>query len=299
MAQFSRRHAMGAVATASATLAGGLAVPAQAWASGDGSGAAHGSGQGRRTPLRRAHAHNDYARPRPLFDALSHGFTSVEADIWLVDGQLLVAHDEWQLNPNRTLESLYLDPLLARVRAGGGRVYRDDDLSLQLLIGLKTDGEATYRELSRRLRRYHSMLSIRTPGRVRREAVTAVISGNRAARGAMEEEWVRLAFYDGRLDDLRTEAPPSFVPLISCNWTQGFSWQGRGTMPRAERDLLHQIVATAHAAGQRVRFWATPDRPGPARQAVWHELLDADVDHINTDDLAGLEDFLRTHDPAV
>ena len=32
-------------------------------------------------PLARAHAHNDYEHPRPLRDALDHGFTSVEADV--------------------------------------------------------------------------------------------------------------------------------------------------------------------------------------------------------------------------
>jgi len=42
-------------------------------------------------PLTRAHAHNDYEHTRPLFDALEHGFCSIEPDIWLVDGKLLVA----------------------------------------------------------------------------------------------------------------------------------------------------------------------------------------------------------------
>lgn len=41
---------------------------------------------------------------------------------------------------------------------------------------------------------------------------------------------------------------------------------------------------------------ATPDVPGPERDAVWTELPAAGVDHLNTDDLAGLEHFLRTHD---
>ena len=44
-------------------------------------------------PLERAHAHNDYEHDRPLLDALDQGFTSVEADVWLVDGQLYLGHD--------------------------------------------------------------------------------------------------------------------------------------------------------------------------------------------------------------
>ena len=44
------------------------------------------------TPLQRAHSHNDYEQKRPLFEALARGICSVEADIWLVNGKLLVAH---------------------------------------------------------------------------------------------------------------------------------------------------------------------------------------------------------------
>src|SRR5262245_17162471 len=58
-------------------------------------------------PQTRLHAHNDYEHPRPLLDALDHGFCSIEADIFLVDGQLLVAHDRTSLSPERTLEKLY------------------------------------------------------------------------------------------------------------------------------------------------------------------------------------------------
>ena len=57
--------------------------------------------------IRQAHAHNDYLHARPLLDALECGFCSVEADIYLVDGQLLVAHTQLELSPDRTLRSLY------------------------------------------------------------------------------------------------------------------------------------------------------------------------------------------------
>jgi hypothetical protein len=35
------------------------------------------------------------------------------------------------------------------------------------------------------------------------------------------------------------------------------------------------------------------DHRGQDRDAVWRELVAAGVDHINTDDLKGLADFLR------
>ncbi|MEV7870553.1 phosphatidylinositol-specific phospholipase C/glycerophosphodiester phosphodiesterase family protein [Streptomyces sp. NPDC088124] len=289
MALTTRRRA---VSTLTAALAGVVAAPAYARAA----ARTGGGGPGPR-PLRRAHAHNDYLHPRPLLDALAHGFTSVEADIFLVDGELLVAHEATELDPARTLASLYLDPLLARVRANGGSVHRGYHRPVQLLIDIKTDGAAAYTELHRQLARYRSMLTTYAHGSVRPGAVTPVISGDRAARVPMEAQRVRYAFYDGRLDDLGTAAPASFVPLISTNWTQSFSWQGAGPFPAAERAELRRLADAAHSHGQRLRFWATPDLPGPARDAVWSELLAAGVDHLNTDDLAGLERFLRAARP--
>ncbi|WP_069772731.1 phosphatidylinositol-specific phospholipase C/glycerophosphodiester phosphodiesterase family protein [Streptomyces sp. LUP30] len=242
-------------------------------------------------PLWCAHAHNDYEHPRPLLDALDHRFGSVEADVFLVDGRLLVAHDPVDLDPSRTLESLYLAPLAARVRAGRGSVYRGHRKPLQLLIDIKTEGAAAYRELDRELRRYAPLFTTYAHGRVHAGPVTAVVSGDRAARVPMEAQGVRRAFYDGRLADLG-DSEASFASLISDNWTLHFTWLGVGAFPEAERQRLRGIVRAAHARGQKVRFWATPDLAGPARDALWAALLAAGVDYLNTDDLAGLEAFL-------
>lgn len=286
MARTTRRRALG---TLGGALVAGLAAPAYARAAGE--------KHPRPRPLLRAHAHNDYLHPKPLHDALDHRFNSVEADIFLVDGQLLVAHDPAGLDPSRTLESLYLEPLAARVRANHGSVYRGYRATpFQLLVDIKTEGAATYAELDRRLRRYRQLFTTYAHGKVARSAVTAVVSGDRAARGPMEAQRVRRAFYDGRLADLGGPAPASFIPLVSDNWSLNFTWQGAGPIPAAERAKLRGIVGAAHKRGQRVRFWATPDLPGPQREAVWSELLAAGADHLNTDDLAGLAAFLDARD---
>jgi hypothetical protein len=102
----------------------------------------------------------------------------------------------------------------------------------------------------------------------------------------------RFGFYDGRSADLASGMPAGLMPLVSDNWTKLFTWQGVGPMPEAERARLRVYVETAHANGYRVRFWATPDQPGAARDAMWTELHNAGVDHINTDDLPALDRFL-------
>jgi len=246
-------------------------------------------------PLEQAHAHNDYEHARPLHDALSHGFTSVEADVWLVDGELLVAHDREDVVPGRTLESLYLDPLVDRVRAERGETYAGYDGVFQLLIDVKSEAGPTYAAIHDELREHRRILTTFRRGDVAPDAVTPVISGNRDLP-AMQAQRVRFAGYDGRMTDLDSGLPASVLPLLSDNWTRHFTWLGVGPMPAAERAKLHDIVDRAHAAGYRVRFWATPDLATPSRTAVWEELLAAGVDHINTDDLVALEAFLRAHD---
>ncbi|MFI7450910.1 phosphatidylinositol-specific phospholipase C/glycerophosphodiester phosphodiesterase family protein [Nonomuraea sp. NPDC049714] len=272
------RRALGALVAAGAML---LVVTAPATATGV-------------QPLPRAHAHNDYEHDRPLQDALDHGFASVEADVYLVDGELRVGHDPEDLVAGRTLQSLYLDPLAQRVRAGHGHVYPRSRQQLQLLVDIKNNGVATYTEIDRVLRTYRKMLTTYHKGKVKPGAVTVVISGDRP-RDLMASQERRYAFYDGRMSDLG-QGGASLVPLISDNWTNHFSWAGQGEMPEAERAKLREIVATAHRDGQRVRFWATPDTAGAARDAIWRELVAADVDHLNTDDLAGLQRFLQEHD---
>jgi hypothetical protein len=245
--------------------------------------------------LERAHAHNDYEHTRPLFDALDHGFKSVEADIWLVDGELLVAHDREQVQPGRTLRSLYLDPLQAVVGQNGGSVYQRDPDYFTLLIDIKSDAVPTYLALHEELEGYEGMLTKFGPRGVRDGAVTAIVSGNRP-RELMQQQRVRYAAYDGRLSDLGVATDQTFVPLISDNWTRNFTWRGDGPMPPKERKKLRSIVATAHSNGQRVRFWETPEQP-PQREAVWEELLAARVDYINTDHLDALQSFLVENDP--
>jgi len=232
-------------------------------------------------PLPHAHAHNDYAHARPLFDALDHGFTSVEADVFPVDGDLLVGHGRGELRPGRTLRGLYLDPLRERletigtVHAGGG--------PFTLLVDIKADGEAAYRLLAEQLVPLRRFL-VAAPGG--RPALEVIVSGARPI-AAIAADPDRLVGIDGRPEDLeRDDRPAALVPLVSERWGQLFTWIGTGEMPPEQRAALEALVAKTHARGQRLRFWATPERP-----ACWRTLRAAGVDLVGTDDLAGLAAF--------
>ncbi|KAF4336089.1 hypothetical protein FBEOM_10025 [Fusarium beomiforme] len=84
------------------------------------------------------HSHNDYLRPRPLFSALSVGCASVEADVWLSKNghDLLVGHHWWNLTPERTLNSLYLEPLLEILDSFNSPPLKDDSESQEHRAGI-------------------------------------------------------------------------------------------------------------------------------------------------------------------
>ena len=238
--------------------------------------------------LERAHAHNDYQHARPLLDALERGFHSVEADVHLVNGQLLVAHHKDSVDASRTLESLYLAPLRAYVQQHGGRAYEGTQ-PLILLIDVKSDSEATYRVLSSVLRRYADLFTIFANGDVIEGPVVAIVSGERAI-GTMRKARVRFAAIDGRLPDLRDTSRKShrLMPLISDSWDHVTKWKGEAPAPASVQRDVARIVERAHRHGQLVRFWGTPDN-----EVVWRLLRDAGVDLIGADDLDALRSFLE------
>lgn len=227
-----------------------------------------------------AHAHNDYLHARPLLDALKHGFCSVEADVHLVDGKLLVGHDPDQVDPARTLEGLYLKPLQERVRR---KALRGE---FSLMIDFKTEAESTYAALREVLKSYSDMLTTHSSNAVTTNAITIVISGNRPIN-TLSNEPVRFAAIDGRLPDLQTNPSRSLVPWVSDNWTKHFTWRGEGEFPAAERKKLESWVKQAHEQGRKIRFWAVPDQ-----RRGWEVLRRAKVDLINTDNLTDLRAFL-------
>jgi hypothetical protein len=238
--------------------------------------------------LGRAHAHNDYQHARPLLDALERGYASIEADVWLVDGRLLVAHARDSVVADRTLERLYLAPLRDALRHDTSGRYTAA-APLVLLIDIKSNAESTYAVLDPLLRRYADVLTSFAGERREAHPVLAVLSGNRpiaTVRAARE----RTAALDGRLPDLVDgHAPPAAVmPLVSASWDDVTKWRGDGPVPPKARAAVARAVARAHAQGRWLRFWGTPDD-----ERVWQLLYDDGVDLLNADDLDRLRAFLE------
>jgi len=242
-------------------------------------------------PALRLHGHNDYLQPVPLCAALGLGLGSVEADIYLDEGELRVGHERWQLRAGRTLATMYLQPLEEFASRNGGRV-RADGQPFVLLVDIKTDGAQVYAQLRRELAElsHHAgLLTHFVDRRVEPGAITVILSGDRprALVAADRDRWCAL---DGRLSDLANNPPVDLVPWISDSWSRIGDWDGKDGLLPIERERLTAAVQKAHAQGREVRFWGAPDRV-----EAWRVFWDLGVDRICTDQPKVATAWLREH----
>lgn len=239
----------------------------------------------------RAHAHNDYRHERPLLDAWEHGFVSIEADVHLLGDQLFVAHDKEEIKPERTLQSLYLDPLQAVINKNKNPVIKGHT-PYWFFIDIKGDADSTYALLATVFKRYQKMLTEFREKSCQERSVTIILSGHRPIE-TLRNQKRRFAAYDGRLAELDKNESPALMPVVSDKWSDHFSWYGKGSMPAEEKNKLQAFIDQAHRSKRRIRFWGTDVASADEQTALWSTLYEVGVDLINTDKLDELQAFLR------
>ncbi|MHA8089100.1 hypothetical protein U8593_02230 [Aquirufa antheringensis] len=220
--------------------------------------------------LSKAHAHNDYEHERPFFEAFQLGFGSIEADVYAVNGQLLVGHERNQLSLNRNLKDLYIDPIIRVLKAN-----KEGDFH-QLLIDSKTSSDSTLPLIIAALKPHAEL--------IQQKGFRIVISGNRPKPSQYIESPAWITF-DGRSNE---RFPTSKVLLESESMLKFGFWAGQGPIPAALKEKLKNYVDQVHANGRKVRLWATPDS-----LLGYQALLDIGVDYIGTDKLSLLADYLK------
>ena len=229
-----------------------------------------------------AFSHNDYWRPVPLLDALSFCFNSVEADLWLIDGELYVAHDKSEIEKENIFEEMYLKPLAERIKNNGGKVFKGSVKPFLLMVDCKTNGEEMYPVLKKVMEPYKELFCSVNNGVYKEGAVLLFLSGNRPAE-TLSRETSRFAFLDGVVSDLNKGISSELMPVISNNYREYFSWNGKGEMPEKELLKMREIISQVHKEGKLLRWWGDPDTK------IFRQLLMKEgVDLIGTDDLEQL-----------
>lgn len=230
-------------------------------------------------PHKQAHAHNDYEHAQPLFSALENGFISVEADVHLTAGRLLVSHNR-PSEDSPTLRQLYLAPLDSLLTKHGGKIYPNYDGIFYLMIDCKTEAERTYRAVQKEIEQYSRLrcTALQCP-------IKIFISGNRAIDTIMKS-YQGIAL-DGRPDDLGKGISAELMPVVSDNYSRWSSWKGKTELQPNDLVRIRDLAQRVHAEGKKLRLWSIPDH-----EVAWPALLDAGVDFISTDRLTELHTFL-------
>lgn len=226
-----------------------------------------------------AHAHNDYEKPFPFFEAYNQQFGSIEADVFLQNGTLLVAHEAGQLTTAKTLSALYLQPLQAAIQKNKGYAYADTGRALQLMIDIKTEAVSTLNQLIKILDSF--------PAITQANSVIITISGNRPDP-AQFNTYPAYIHFDGELNKNYTADALSRIIMLSDNFKTYSRWNGKGRIPETEMKAIASAIAKAHALNKKVRFWNAPDIINS-----WYSFIQLGVDFINTDRVVAIATFLK------
>jgi len=226
-----------------------------------------------------AHSHNDYEKPSPFREAYKNKFGSIEADIFLDNGELIVAHDKEQVKKRFTLDSLYLKPLQQSIQANKGFAYADPNHPLQLMIDLKTEGIPTLKALVDKLAGYPALTKCPT--------LKITVSGSRPPENDFVKypSWI---LFDGELQKEYSKEQLKRIPMISDNFSKYSSWKGVGDIPQNDRIAIQNMIDKVHAMGKKIRFWNAPDN-----LESWKLFKILGVDYINTDHISELAAFVK------
>jgi len=224
-------------------------------------------------------AHNDYAQPVPFYVAYSQQVGYIEADIFLQNNTLLVAHAKEELDNTRTLEDLYLKPLEQQIARTKGVAYGDAGRMLTIMIDLKTQGEPTLQALVKTLKRYPKLIACPN--------IQFTVSGD-MPEPSHWDAFPSFIHFDGRPNITYTEAQWQRVALVSTSFSGQVQWNGKGVPTLSAREKIASLLQAAHARGKKLRFWGTPDF-----ENAWLVMMDLKIDLLNTDHVMELTSFLK------
>lgn len=232
-----------------------------------------------------AHSHNDYANEIPFWLAYNNHFGSIEADIWAVKGDLYVGHNSSDIKPERSLDILYIQPIVKIFRQNKGKAWKDYPSTFQLLIDLKTTVEPTLSLLVDKLKQYPDVFD----PNINKNAIRIVITGNRPEPSEFSN-YPDFIYFDGVLGLNYNDQQLKRVALYSENLKKFTPWNGEGEFIGKDKIRLQNVVDSVHALNKKIRFWNAPDDIN-----AWKTFMKMRIDFINTDHILKLSEYLNNH----
>lgn len=259
----------------------------------------------------------------PLYSAIEAGCIGVEADVWLFNEELYVGHDMASLTRNRTLKSLYIDPLVEILEgqnpiteffngtvSKNGVFDTEPEQTLALLIDFKSEGHGLWPYVTAALEplRERGYLTYRNESTSRNVEgpITVVATGN-APFELVTSDAANVhhdIFFDAPLDQMgddpvKTMAENSTASAATDTYNDGNSYYASvkfgkaigylptGKFSNKQMERLRGQIRGAHSRGLKARYWDLPFWPIGLRNYVWEVLVDEGIDLLNVDDLKG------------
>jgi len=230
----------------------------------------------------RGHSHNDYEQDIPLLRAYYSGMESIEADLFLRNDTLFVAHEARDVSAGRTLSALYLKPLSNLFRQHGQRPFADSTKRLQLVLDLKEDYRSIMPKLTALLQTYRFMLDTT----LNKHAIQIVVSGNMPPPSAFKD-YPEYILFDGRFTLDYTDQQLQRVAMMSDNLRIYTQWNGKGVPTKEEMARITKQSAKAHKWHKPFRLWGAPENVN-----AWIVLERMGVHWLNTDHPDALKAYL-------
>lgn len=246
---------------------------------------------GQEFPTSAIFAHNDYDQPAPFHVAYALQVGFIEADVFLDNGDLMVAHHRNEIQKGRTLDELYLKLLQKKISVNNGNAYPDASRTLTLMIDLKTEGVPTLNAVVKRFQKY--------PGLINCKTLQIAISGN-VPDPTLWKNYPDFIHFDGRPGIDYSKEQLDRISLISASFGSYSHWNGKGVLTKSDREKIVSVITEVHSKGKRIRFWGIPDFKNS-----WLMLMDLQADVIGTDHVPELVAFAKSlanstfHNPDV
>ncbi|KAK9856901.1 hypothetical protein MYU51_021323 [Penicillium brevicompactum] len=253
--------------------------------------------------------------PTGYLTCLSHGCTSTEADVWLYNGTLYVGHDHSALMASRTLESLYINPILDVLErqnpespfvnkpTKNGVWDTDTEQTLYFFIDVKTSGPETFKAVIAALEpfRKKGYLTTLKNGKTITNGPVTVIGTGGTPLDLVAPVKDRDYFFDAPLANLTDPAYADITrtvsPVASTDFQKTVGKITRDTDPiltDAQLQALRDQISTANERGIGARYWNTPYFPIRARNLTITAFVGRDPAIDVSDALAGAPFIFRS-----
>ncbi len=266
-------------------------------------------------PVRQIHSHNDFWRKRPFYDAVEKGVQGIEADVWLLDDNdttLYVGHHPYYLNKEKTLDKLYIQPILERLDnvnnpkyhlpqvknssdyngKTNGVFHTNQNATLYFVLDVKTNGSTTWPKILKAFQplREKGYLTDFNGTHITYRQVTVIGSGTTPLEYFLTNK-TRDYFFEAQLETLNSTFVHTISPIAATNFLTSVGKPGLNGLNETALKTLESQIQKAHSLGVKTRYWNIPEWPVRTRNAVWEQMLNLGGDFLNTDNLDAAINF--------